>query len=168
MSLEQYVMIAELVASLGVIVSIVYLAVQVRQAARVNSANARHAISQFALDFTMFKAEHADRLERVLESAELGPGDATFRWWNHMMVFLHAETYYHHYELGLMPKRHWAGYVRYVRGYLSTPGVTEFWQDVGAAFSRDFASWVDDMMAEEGLMDSSGKQVGGGPGHAES
>ncbi len=162
MSLEQYVMIAELVASIGVIVSIVYLAVQVRQAARVNSANARHAISQFALDFTMFKAEHADRLERVLEGRELGPGDATFRWWNHMMVFLHAETYFHHHELGLMPRKHWAGYVRYVRGYLATPGVAEFWLDVGAAFSLDFAKWIDGLMVEEGIMDRAGKPLGGG------
>ena len=167
MSLEQCVMIAELVASLGVIVSIVYLAVQVRQAARVNSANARHAISQFALDFTMFKAEHADRLERVLESAELGPGDATFRWWNHMMVVLHAETYFHHYELGLMPKKHWAGYVRYVRGYLSTPGMTEFWQDVGAAFSRDFADWIDGLMVEVGLMEGAATSRGSVPEEVE-
>jgi hypothetical protein len=148
MSLEQYVLIAELVASIGVVVSLVYLAVQVRQAARVNSANARHAISQFALDFTMFKAEHADRLERVMTETNLGPGDATFRWWNHMMVFLHAETYFHHYELGLMPKKHWAGYVRYVRGYLDTPGVAEFWADVGEAFSVDFARWIDGLLAE--------------------
>lgn len=148
MSLEQYVLVAELVASIGVVVSLVYLAVQVRQAARVNSANARHAISQFALDFTMFKAEHADRLERVMTETSLGPGDATFRWWNHMMVFLHAETYFHHYELGLMPKKHWAGYVRYVRGYLDTPGVREFWDDVGEAFSVDFAKWIDGLLSE--------------------
>ena len=151
MTLEQYVLVADLIASIGVLVSLVYLAVQVRQGARVNSANARHAISQFALDFSMFKAEHADRLERVLGGSELGPGDATFRWWNHMMVFLHAETYFHHYELGLMPKKHWAGYVRYVRGYLSTPGVAGFWDDVGRAFSVDFARWIDGLLVEEGV-----------------
>jgi len=148
MTLEQYVLVAELVASIGVVVSLVYLAVQVRQGARVNSANARHAISQFALDFTMFKAEHADRLERIMAETELRPGDATFRWWNHMMVFLHAETYFHHYELGLMPKKHWAGYVNYVRGYLSTPGVVEFWDDVGDAFSVDFAKWISGLLSE--------------------
>jgi hypothetical protein len=151
MSLEQYVLIAELIASVGVVVSLIYLAVQVRQGARVNSANARHAISQFALDFSMFKAEHADRLERVTATTELGPGDATFLWWNHMMVFLHAETYYHHYELGLMPKEHWSGYVRYVRGYLSTPGVLGFWRDVGPAFSVGFSRWIDGLLAEEGV-----------------
>jgi hypothetical protein len=151
MTLERYVLVAEFIASIGVVVSLVYLAVQVRQGARVNSANARHAISQFALDFSMFKAEHADRLERVLGESDLGPGDATFLWWNHMMVFLHAETHFHHYELGLMPRKHWAGYVRYVRGYLSTPGVAGFWSDVGEAFSVDFSEWVDALLLEEGV-----------------
>lgn len=154
MTLEQFVLIAELVASVGVVVSLVYLAVQVRQGARVNSANARHAISQFALDFTMFKAEHADRLERVLGSSKPGPGDATFLWWNHMMVFLHAETYFHHYELGLMPQKHWSGYVRYVRGYLSTPGVDSFWNDVGEAFSVDFSTWIDKLLEDESATSS--------------
>lgn len=133
MNLEQFVQVAELIAAAGVIISIVYLGVQVRQGTRVNSAAARHAISHFALQFSMFKAEHADRLAKVTTEVDLGEGDLTFRWWNHMMVFLHAETYYHHYELGLMPSKHWNGYVRYVQGYLATPGVRDFWADVGAA-----------------------------------
>lgn len=148
MNLQTYVAIAELVAAIAVIVSLAYLAIQVRQSTRVSSAAARHAISQFALDFSMFKAEHADRLAKVMEEKELSPGDLQFRWWNHMMVFLHAETYYHHYELKLMPAKHWSGYVRYVRGYLETPGVREFWDDVGPAFSVDFSNWISSQLAE--------------------
>jgi hypothetical protein len=148
MTLQIYVAIAELVAAVAVVVSLIYLAVQVRQSNRVNSAAARHAISQFALDFSMFKAEHADRLAKVIEEKNLSPGDLQFRWWNHMQVFLHAETYYHHYELKLMPAKHWSGYVKYVQGYLETPGVREFWDDVGPAFSVDFSNWIDGQPAE--------------------
>lgn len=148
MKIEFYVAIAELIASIAVVVSLIYLAIQVRQSNRVNSATARHAISQFALDFSMFKAEHADRLAKVIEQRDLSSGDLQFRWWNHMMVFLHAETYFHHYELKLMPKKHWSGYVRYVRGYLTTPGVIEFWDEVGQAFSVDFSKWIDQQLAE--------------------
>ena len=158
MTFTQVVQVSELLASIGVLVSLVYLAVQVRQGTRVNSANARHAISQFALDFSMFKAEHADRLEHVISGAELGPGDGTFRWWNHMMVFLHAETYFHHYELGLMPQKHWSGYVRYVRGYLPVPGVVEFWADVGSSFSVDFAKWIDGLIVDHGA-DTNGNDL---------
>jgi len=149
MILEHYVQIAELIASVAVVISIIYFGLQVRQGTRVNSATARHAISQFALEFSMFKAEHADRLATVTNEADLSEGDLTFRWWNHMMVFLHAETYYHHYELGLMPSKHWNGYVIYVKGYLSTLGVSDFWEDVGPAFSLDFSKWIDELLVVE-------------------
>jgi len=148
MSLEQYVQIAELIASVAVVISIVYLGMQVRQGTRVNSASARHAISQFALEFAMFKAEHADRLAKVTSQVDLSDGDLMFRWYNHMMIFLHAETYFHHYELGLMPAKHWSGYGKYVTGYLSTPGVDEFWSDVGPAFSVDFSKWIDELLED--------------------
>lgn len=148
MNLEQYVQVAELIASVAVVVSIVYLGLQVRQSTRVNSATARHALSQFALEFSMFKAEHADRLARVTSQVDLSDGDLVFRSFNHMMIFLHAETYFHHYELGLMPAKHWNGYVKYVTDYLSTPGVDEFWSDVGPAFSVDFSKWVDELFEQ--------------------
>ncbi len=154
MNLEQYVQFAELIASIAVVVSIIYLGLQIRQGTRVNSATARHAISQFALEFSMFKAEHADRLAKVTKETDLSDGDLTFRWWNHMMVFLHAKTYFHHYELGLMPSKHWNGYVRYVKGYLSTPGVRDFWADVGPAFSFDFSKWVYGLIAEDSASDA--------------
>jgi hypothetical protein len=148
MNLQSYVPIAELIAAIAVVISLIYLAIQVRQSNRVNSASARHAISQFALDFSMFKAEHADRLAKVTSAKDLSPGDLEFRSWNHMMVFLHAETYFHHYELKLMPAKHWSGYVKYVQGYLDTPGVREFWDAVGPAFSVDFSKWIDGLLAE--------------------
>jgi hypothetical protein len=154
MNLEQYVQSAELIASVAVVVSIIYLGLQIRQGTRVNSATARHAISQFALEFSMFKAEHADRLAKVTKETDLSDGDLTFRWWNHMMVVLHAETYFHHYELGLMPSKHWNGYFRNVRGYLSTPGVRDFWADVGPAFSFDFSKWVDGLLAKDSASDA--------------
>ena len=72
-----------------------------------------------------------------------------------MTVFLHAETYFRHHELGLMPASHWDGYVRYVEGYLGTPGVPEFWTDVGPAFSKDFSNWVTGLLRKRGASDPS-------------
>ena len=49
MTFSDYAALAEIVAAIAVVVSLVYLAAQVRQSTRVSSATARHAISQFAL-----------------------------------------------------------------------------------------------------------------------
>ncbi len=149
MSLEGYALFAEIVAAFSVVVSLLYLAAQVRQSNRVSSASARQAISEFALQMSIFNAEHADRLAKVHSQAELTEGDHLFRWWNHMMVFLHAETYYRHHELGLMPPAHWDSYVRFVDNYLDTAGVSEFWTDVGQFFSMEFSVWVRDLIQKK-------------------
>ena len=149
MQFQELVLLTELIASIGVIASLVYVAIQLRQSTRVSLADSRHAISEFALEFSKFNAEHADRLAKVHGDGELSDGDRLFRWWNHMMVFLHAETYFRHRELGLMPASHWDGYRRFVTGYLATPGVPDFWADVGPAFSADFSQWVTGLLAEQ-------------------
>ena len=149
MSLEEYVQFAEIIASIAVIISIVYLAAQVKQSAKVNSAASRHSISEFVLQISMFNADHADRIAKIMTDSDLTDGDLTFRWWNHMMVFLHAETYFHHYELGLMPSTHWNGYVKYVTGHLASPGAREFWDDIGGAFSLNFSNWVTGLINNE-------------------
>jgi hypothetical protein len=142
-TIELFAVISDLIAAVAVVISLVYLGVQVRQNTRVTSANSRHSISQFALDITIFKAQNADRLALIESDAELSEGDKTFRYWNHMTLFLHAETYFHHFELGLMPADHWSGYAQFFEGYLETRGVRDFWENVGPAFSGNFARWVD-------------------------
>lgn len=146
MTLESWAYLAEIIGAGAVVASLVYVGIQIRDSNRVNQANARHQISEFVLQVSMFQAQHADRLAEIRQKSELGEGDRLFRWWNHMLFMLHAETYYHHYELGLMQAGHWKGYVRYVEAYATSPGFVEFWSDVGPAFSRDFAGWMTEIV----------------------
>ena len=146
MTLESWAYVAEIIGAVAVVASLIYVGIQIRDSNRVNQANARHQISEFVLQVSMFQAQHADRIAEIERKTELGESDRLFRWWNHMLFMLHAETYYHHYELGLMQPGHWNGYVRYVEGYVVSPGFVEFWADVGPAFSRDFANWVTGMV----------------------
>ncbi|MDX1396135.1 MAG: hypothetical protein R3195_17270 [Gemmatimonadota bacterium] len=45
-----------------------------------------------------------------------------------------------------MQAGHWRGYRRYAEGYATSPGMVEFWRDVGPAFSRDFANWMTEIV----------------------
>lgn len=146
MSLESWAYIAEIVGGIAVVASLLYVGVQIRQSNRVNEANARHQISEFVLQISMFAADHADRMAQLREKAEPTAGDREFQYWMHMMLMLHAETYFHQYELGLMPEGHWAGYSRFVEGYSKSPGLVEFWRDVGPAFSRNFSNWMTEVV----------------------
>lgn len=142
MNLSDVANIAQIVAALGVVISLIYLAVQIRGNTKVVSAQARQSISEFVLRIALFRAEHADRFAKVESASELTEGDRQFRYWSHIQFLLHAETYFHQHELRLMPDAHWRPYAKYFMKYMQSPGFTEVWDDIGPGFSEDFAGWI--------------------------
>ena len=151
MNLETIVLLSELIASIAVVITLVYLAKQVKQSTRVNSAASRHSLSVFALELSKFRAEHADRWAKVMQDPDLSREDIEFRNWNHMQLLLHAETYYRHYQLKLMPDNHWNNYAKFIRAALESPGFADYWAEVGFAFSEEFAQWMNKIISESKL-----------------
>lgn len=147
--------LAQIIAAIGVVISLVYLAIQIRGNTKVTSAQARHSISEFVLRISIFQAEHADRFAKLESGGELTDGDRHFQYWSHVQFLLHAETYFHHHELGLMPDEHWRGYVRYMTRYIQSRGFTDVWDDIGSAFSENFARWINRLLAESKATKSS-------------
>ena len=147
MNLSDLANLSQIIAAVGVVISLLYLAVQIRGNTRVVSAQARHALSDFALRFSIFRAEHADRFAKLESGVELTDGDRVFQYWSHAQLLLHAETYFHHHELGLIPDAHWRGYARYMTKYIQSAGFREVWDDIGTGFSEDFARWLDRALA---------------------
>jgi len=135
--------ISQVVAAIGVIATLFYLAVQIRGSNKVASAQSRHTISELAFRFAVFRADNADRFSRIESESELTDADRLFQYWSHVQLMLHAETYFHHHELGLMPDGHWRGYERFMTRYVQSPGFAKAWADIGPSFSENFARWVD-------------------------
>jgi len=148
MNLENIVFISEILASIAVVITLVYLAKQVKQSTRVNRAAARHSLSEFALEISKFRAEHSDRWAKVMQDKELSDGDLEFRNWNHMQLLLHAETYYHHHQLKLMPNNHWKNYAKFIKVALDSPGFEDYWNEVGFAFSENFSKWMNKILSD--------------------
>ena len=149
MNLNDLANLGQIVGAIGVMITLVYLAVQIRGNTRVASAQARHALSEFVLRISIFQAEHADRFAKLESGVELTAGDRHFQYWSHVQFLLHAETYFHHHELGLMPDEHWRGYARYMTKYMHSRGFKEVWDDIGPSFSEDFARWVDTLLSSK-------------------
>jgi hypothetical protein len=146
MNLNDLANIAQIIAALGVVISLLYLAIQIRGNTKIASAQARHAISEFALRITTFRAEHADRFAKLERGTDLTEGDRKFQYWSHVQFMLHAETYFHHHQLGLMPDEHWRGYAKFMMHYIQSPGFKEAWNDIGPAFSEDFTRWLNELI----------------------
>lgn len=148
--------ISQVIAAIGVIATLFYLAVQIRVSNKVASAQSRHSISELAFRFAAFRAANADRFSKIENESELTDADRLFQYWSHVQLMLHAETYFHHHELRLMPDGHWRGYIRFMTRYVQSPGFAAAWADIGPSFSEDFARWVDT------LLGNSGSSVGNG------
>jgi hypothetical protein len=151
MSLSNLANLAQIVAPIGVVISLIYLAVQISGNTKVASAQARHSISEFALRISIFRAEHADRFAKLDSGMALTEGDRQFRYWSHIQFMLHAETYFHHHELRLMPDEHWRGYEQFMTRYVQSPGFREVWDDIGSAFSEDFVRWINRLLEQRKL-----------------
>ena len=134
---------AEAIGGAGVILALGYLSVQIRGSNRVARAQARQAMSEFAMSISRFRAEHADRLGRIAAGEEMSPGDREFLYWNHMQMMTYGEAYFRQFELGLMPKSHWEGFSHWIDDYTRSPGFPEFWQKDRTSFSEDYSAWVE-------------------------
>ena len=137
---------------MGVIATLAYLAFQIKGNTVALSAQSRHSLSEFVLHIAIFRTEHAAQYAKLKSAEHLTPTDIEFQYWSHMQIFLHAETYYHHFELGLMPNSHWRGYAHYITEYMHSNGCVDFWRDAGAGFSESFREWVSSMLKKEGLI----------------
>lgn len=135
--------VAEAIGGIGVILTLGYLSLQIRGSNRVAHAQSRQAMSEFAMGFARFRAEHADRVARITSDDELSAGDKEFLYWNHMQMMTYGEAYFRQFELGLMPKNHWEGFSHWIDDYTRSPGFAEFWKTDRTSFSEDFSEWVD-------------------------
>ena len=148
MNWEVAAAIAEVIGATGVIVSLVYLAVQIKDSNRVARAQSRHSITDFINQLVLLRTTHADRLAQIAASDSLSAADEEFLTWVHIQVLLLAETYHYQYSLGLMPASHWRPFVNYFRGYSRTKGFDSVWENFENTFAEDFQDWLNSEIRE--------------------
>jgi hypothetical protein len=140
--------IAEVIGAAGVIVTLAYLAVQVKDSNRVARAQSRQSITDFINQIALLRTNHADRLAQIAVSDSLSAADEEFLTWVHIQVLLLAETYHYQYSLGLMPASHWRPFVNYFRGYSRTKGFDSVWENFENSFAEDFQDWLNSEIQE--------------------
>ena len=134
--------IAEVVGATGVIVTLAYLALQIRDSNRVARAQSRQSITEFINQIALIRITHADRMAQIAVGDSLSAADEEFLTWVHIQVLLLAETYHYHHSLGLMPASHWRPFVNFFRGYSTTKGFDNVWETFENSFAEDFRDWL--------------------------
>jgi hypothetical protein len=149
MSWEAINAIAQLVSSIGVVVSLWYLAVQVHRSTRVTKLAAQDSAAAALREVTQPFAENAElgRLWRIgLENFQSLNAEEKSRFFHVAFQFLKAmETIHFHYVYGLMEEQIWRGWINLYRHYLATPGLSGYWNRRRDLFSERFRVFIDEL-----------------------
>ena len=147
MNWDAFGAIAELAGALVVVVSVVYLAVQIRHSTRVSKAAAQNAAVTALRDVTKPLAQDAElsRIFRVgLEGVGGLEGEDRIRFFHLAFQFFKgAEGVHFQYVQGVLDEGLWRGYSTLFHHYFSTTGFREYWDLRRDSFSPAFQRFQD-------------------------
>ena len=141
--------ISQLVGSLAVVLSVLYLAVQVHQSTRVAKLAMQDAAATALRDVTKPLMENAE-LERIwrvgLEDISALSIEERARFFHAAYQFLKAfETIHFHYVYGMMDRDLWEGWHGLLRHYVVAPGMAHYWKLRPEVFSERFRNFVNSL-----------------------
>src|SRR5438034_10560825 len=141
--------ISQLVGSVAVVLSVLYLAMQVHRSTRVAKLATQDAAATALRDVTKPVMENAE-LERIwrvgLEDLSALSAEDRARFFHATYQFLKAfETIHFHYVYGLMDKQLWDGWHGLLRHYVPAPGIAHYWNLRPEVFSAPFRKFVNSL-----------------------
>ena len=138
--------ISQMIGSVAVVFSVLYLAAQVHRSTRVAKVAAQDAAAASLREVTRPFAENAElaRIWRMgLEDLKSLPAEEQARFFHSCYQFLKAfETIHFHHVHGMMDEQVWQGWCGLLRHYAATPGMDHYWKLRPDLFSKRFQEFV--------------------------
>ena len=139
--------ILQMVGSVAVVFSVLYLAVQVHRSTRIAKLAAQDAAATSLREVTRPFAENADlaRIWRIgLEDLQSLSSEEQARFFHSTYQFLKAfETIHFHHIYGLMDEQIWKGWCALLQHYIASPGMEHYWKLRRDLFSARFQQFID-------------------------
>src|SRR5256885_7249124 len=141
--------VSQLVSSVAVVFSVLYLGIQVHRSTRVAKLATQDAAATALRDVTKPLMENAE-LERIwrvgLEDLNALSIEERARFFHATYQFLKAfETIHFHYIYGLMDKQLFEGWHGLLRHYIVAPGMAHYWKLRPEVFSERFRNFVNSL-----------------------
>jgi len=144
--------LGDLIGAVAVFVSLIYLAIQVRQNTNAMRAEtAREVVASMRVNNTTVASD--PELFRIFSTMTESPGQlspqergrATHLLFNH---FRSIEDAHHQYAKGNLDEDIWAGWSRTFCDYINSPGWREYWELRRDYFSSTFVRYVDGLTGD--------------------
>lgn len=141
---EMVAAISEAVGAVAVVISLVYLAVQVRQSTRVMRASAKHSLTEATQSLIFSMADHADCWVKLVSGDPPSSPEQDAQ----MSLLVRAtlrgfESQCYQAETGLLDDEEWRALERAIRDICAMPGVARYWIELKPHMSRRLVAVVD-------------------------
>jgi hypothetical protein len=139
--------IAEAIAAIAVIVSLIYLGVQIQQNTNAIRVSSYQSVADHVTDFQMGLAQNGDLARIYLAGLEdpqqLTPSEKA-QFDNYLgVLFARFDTAVELYNRGMIDDRAMTPYSRFILYQLEFPGVAEYWQVAQIFFSDGLRAHIE-------------------------
>ena len=139
--------VGEVVGGIGVITTLGYLAVQIRQNSNVIRSSTRQAISTTQMELGLQVSGNPELRAAMLRwTSGEAPSTPDEELCGHLLrrALLRAfENQYHQHKDGTFEDAIWAGYFETMKRSFAQPESREFWEQNRALYSTEFARFVE-------------------------
>jgi hypothetical protein len=157
MTLEHWAYIAQIVGSIAVVASLMYVAVQLRQSTGMMRAESRNAIHQSNQQELFALVDHPV-IWRGLTDEVLDDDGVRLNAW--LMASLRAREHeWFQYRHGALDKSSWRSYATAIPIALAKTRARDWWEVMKPAYDREFVKAVDAMLENEGLNAATHRQA---------
>ena len=148
MNWEQLGAIGELVSGIAVLATLLYLAVQIRQAKNVMLSNAHQARTDRNISLMQFTVNDEQSLKRAigdLDLSKLNDLDKQRAVYVFSMYMRHFEDMHYQHRLGVVDNDTWEANQRGARQFVATETGSELWRLCQHMFREDFVNTMNDL-----------------------
>ncbi len=147
MTIQDLGSLGELIAAIATIVTLAYLAIQIRQNTTAVRASSLHSASQFSVGFaeSLYRDPELGLLfDRGCENLQSLSEAEQARYYFIMLGFARmAQSNHYQFELGLIGEDIFSGHRESILLTLEQPGARQWWEENAARFSGRFRAFID-------------------------
>lgn len=151
MALDQLANIADIVGATLVVVTLIFLALQIRQNTKAVRATTIQSAMQSEMEFAAILIQDAATWEKVLTSAPLAKGEETRKGIMLLNIFMiDTESRFHQFNAGYLDAQAWNGRFGTLTDVVRLP-IFKLWRYSlgGLSHSADFLALLDRLLPED-------------------
>ena len=150
--LSELARLAEIAAAIGVIISLIFIGLQLRSNSEATEAATRAAINQNDVDFLSLSIDSsvlAKAMAKAQRGEELSALEESQLVQQELVNFVSFEHSFYQYRKGLLEEREWLRHRNLIEGQMKNwPHSRTMWERSRGVFTPEFQQLVDSLVSE--------------------